>query len=195
LTEENASWGYRRIHGELAALGITVAPPTVWETLKDTGIDPVPQPDRQTRTTFLRSQAHAIPAADFIETRTLTGARLYVFAAIEHTTRRVHILGATAHPTATWTTQRTGFTARSTPRRLCARSPSRSPNRTDSTTSTSDDVIDSVGSSTSTDMLLNLHGRRFRHAHVWAGVLTGLQVRTDAATLSGEVVGPPTLGH
>ena len=30
LARENESWGYRRVHGELAALGITVAPSTVW---------------------------------------------------------------------------------------------------------------------------------------------------------------------
>jgi transposase InsO family protein len=105
LGKENASWGYRRIHGELAALGITVAPSTVWEILNDAGIDPVPGRDRQTWSAFLHGQAHAILAADFFETRTLTGARLYVFAAIEHATRRVRILGATAHPTAAWTTQ------------------------------------------------------------------------------------------
>src|ERR1700716_2867179 len=29
LVRENPSWGYRRIHGELAALGITLAPSTV----------------------------------------------------------------------------------------------------------------------------------------------------------------------
>ena len=105
LAEENSSWGYRRIHGELAALGIKVAPSTVWEILKDAGIDPVPGRDRQTWPAFLRSQAHAILAADFFETRTLTGARLYVFAVIEHATRRVRVLGVTAHPTAIWTTQ------------------------------------------------------------------------------------------
>ncbi|WLQ38600.1 integrase [Streptomyces laculatispora] len=105
LAGENPNWGYRRIHGELAALGITIVPSTVWKILKAHGIEPAPQRDQQTWADFLRGQAHAILAADFYETRTLTGARLYVFAVIEHATRRVHILSATAHPTADWTTQ------------------------------------------------------------------------------------------
>jgi hypothetical protein len=43
LARENSSWGYRRIHGELLVLGVKVAPSTVWEILKDAGIDPVPE--------------------------------------------------------------------------------------------------------------------------------------------------------
>jgi putative transposase len=105
LARENSGWGYRRIHGELLVLGIKVAASTVWQILKDAGIDPAPERTSQTWATFLRSQANAILAADFIETFTLTGTRMYVLAVIEHATRRVRILGATAHPTAAWVTQ------------------------------------------------------------------------------------------
>ena len=105
LARENASWGYRRIHGELATLGIKVAASTVWEILREHGIPPAPERQTTTWADFLRSQADALLACDLFETRTLTGARLYVFALIEHSTRRIRILGATAHPTAEWIVQ------------------------------------------------------------------------------------------
>ena len=105
LARENSSWGYRRIHGELAALGIKVAASTVWEILREHGIPPAPERQGTTWADFLRGQADALLACDLFETRTLTGARLYVFAVIEHSTRRIRILGATAHPTADWITQ------------------------------------------------------------------------------------------
>jgi hypothetical protein len=41
-------------------------------------------------------------ACDFLETVTLTGARMYVLAVIEHHNRRIRVLGATVHPTAGW---------------------------------------------------------------------------------------------
>ncbi len=105
LARENNSWGYRRIHGELLVLGVKVAASTVWEILHDAGIDPAPERNSTTWATFLRSQAHALLAADFFETATLTGTRMYVLAVIDHATRRVRILGATAHPTEAWVTQ------------------------------------------------------------------------------------------
>ncbi|RAG86173.1 integrase [Streptacidiphilus pinicola] len=105
LARENPSWGYRRIHGELAVLGIWVAPSTVWELLKAEGIDPAPQRSSVTWADFLRSQAEAILAMDFIETVTLTGERQYVLAVIHHASRRIRIVGTTAHPTHAWVTQ------------------------------------------------------------------------------------------
>ncbi|MEV5008320.1 hypothetical protein AB0K74_33165 [Streptomyces sp. NPDC056159] len=94
-----------RIHGELAALGIKVAASTVWEILKEHGIRPAPERHSTTWANFLRDQAEALLACDLFEVRTLTGARLYVFVVIEHSTRRIRILGATAHPTADWIVQ------------------------------------------------------------------------------------------
>jgi putative transposase len=41
LARVNPTWGYRRIHGELVRLGITIAASTVWAILKTAGIDPV----------------------------------------------------------------------------------------------------------------------------------------------------------
>ncbi|WP_405587866.1 integrase core domain-containing protein [Streptomyces sp. NBC_01190] len=105
LARENPNWGYRRIHGELLVLGIKVAASTVWEILKEAGIDPAPERASSTWADFLHSQADALLACDFLETVTLSGARLHVFAVIEHASRRIRILGATAHPTAPWVTQ------------------------------------------------------------------------------------------
>jgi transposase len=98
LARENESWGYRRIHGELAGLGITVAPSTVWQILKDAGISPAPRRDGPGWAEFLRSQAQGILALDFFTADLLNGTTVYVLAVIEHGTRRIRILGATGHP-------------------------------------------------------------------------------------------------
>jgi transposase len=105
LATENPSWGYRRLHGELALLGISIAASTVWEILKTEGVDPAPDRTTLTWATFLRFQAEALLAMDFIETVTLTGARQYILASIHHSSRRVRVLGTTAHPTHAWVTQ------------------------------------------------------------------------------------------
>ncbi|WP_328418398.1 integrase core domain-containing protein [Micromonospora sp. NBC_00389] len=105
LVRENPAWGYRRLHGELLVLGVKVAASTVWEILNEAGIDPAPERASNTWADFLRSQADALLACDFLETVTLTGARMYVLAVIEHASRRIHILGATPHPTTAWVVQ------------------------------------------------------------------------------------------
>jgi putative transposase len=105
LARENESWGYRRIHGELAGLGIAVAASTVWQILKSAGIDPAPRRDGPGWADFLRSQAQGILALDFFTADLLNGAKIYVLAAIEHGSRHVRVLGATGHPVQAWVVQ------------------------------------------------------------------------------------------
>jgi hypothetical protein len=97
--------GYRRIHGELAGLGIAVAPSTVWQILKDAGISPAPRRDGLGRAEFLRSQARAMLALDFFTAGLLNGTKGCVLAVIEHDTRRIRVLGATQNPVWSWVVQ------------------------------------------------------------------------------------------
>ena len=43
LATENPTWGYRRIHGELAGLGYQIGPSTIWKLLNQADIDPSPR--------------------------------------------------------------------------------------------------------------------------------------------------------
>jgi transposase InsO family protein len=105
LARENPTWGYRRVHGELARLGITIAASTVWTILKAAEIDPAPGRSSESWTTFLRSQAAGIVACDFFTVESVALRRYYVLFFIELGTRRVHLAGITTNPTGTWTTQ------------------------------------------------------------------------------------------
>ena len=105
MARDNPGWGYRRIHGELAGLGYKLAPSTVWQVLKDAGIDPAPRRSGQTWRAFLEAQAKTILATDFFHADTVFLRRLYVLFFIEHGTRRVHLAGITACPTGEWVAQ------------------------------------------------------------------------------------------
>ena len=103
LAKENPTWGHRRIHGELVGLGHKIASSTVWQILKDSGIDPAPNRSEVTWTEFLRSQAAV--ACDFFTVDTALLRRYYVLFFIHVETREVFFAGVTQHPTGAWTTQ------------------------------------------------------------------------------------------
>ena len=103
LAAENPTWGYRRIHGELRGLGHRLAASTVWQILKNAGIDPAPTRCKVTWSQFLRSQAAV--ACDFATIDTVTLRRFYLLFFIDIGTRTVYFAGITDHPTGVWATQ------------------------------------------------------------------------------------------
>jgi hypothetical protein len=79
----NPTWGYRRIHGDLAAMGVTLAPFSIWAILRRNGIEPSPRRSGPTWAEFCRAQTKGLLACDFFSVDTVLLRRLYVLFFIE----------------------------------------------------------------------------------------------------------------
>ncbi len=120
LGRENRRWRCVRIQGELRRVGIRVSSRSIRRVLRQRGLGPVPR-SGPTWSEFLRSQAHCGLATDFFTVDTVRLKLLYMLFVIELSTREVHILGVTDHPTAAFVTRdgcprrRRGVSAKSRP--------------------------------------------------------------------------------
>ncbi len=104
LANENPSWGYTRIRGNLAILGHKIGRSTIARILAEHGIDPAPQRPMQW-STFLRAHWGVVCAADFFTVEVLTPlglSRRHVLFVIDLETRAVEIAGIVAEPGEQW---------------------------------------------------------------------------------------------
>jgi putative transposase len=110
MAEENPAWGYRRIQGALANVGLYIDTITVRNILRRHHLEPAPQRRKAGMSwdQFLKLHWEVLAATDFFTVEVATWRGLvtyYVLFVMELSTRRVHIAGITSHPTDLFMTQ------------------------------------------------------------------------------------------
>jgi transposase InsO family protein len=109
MAKENRNWGYTRIQGALENLGHEVGRSTIAKVLKEAGLDPAPERQKQTTwKEFLRSHFAVLAAADSfsVEVWTALGlVRYHVLFVIRLATREVQIAGIIPEPHGGWMKQ------------------------------------------------------------------------------------------
>jgi putative transposase len=105
LARENPRWGYQRIVGELAGLGVRVSATSVAKILRLAGVPPAAARVQLSWREFIRAHADSIIACDFFTVETIWLGRLYVLFFLELGTRRVHLAGCTPNPDGRWAVQ------------------------------------------------------------------------------------------
>jgi putative transposase len=97
LPDPKPTWGYHRIHDELASFGYQIgASAPVALACRAFSAENFPD---------FRIRPHAIVACDLFNLDTITLRWPYLFFVIEHASRRVHIFSVTGHSTGAWLTQ------------------------------------------------------------------------------------------
>ena len=107
LDAENPRWGLWRVHGELRRPGhqVTAATSAVSGAPPDPARHPAATRRAGSGPPSTRAEAGGLLTTDFFSVDTIGLQRLYALFVPEVRTRTVHVLGVTAHPTATWATQ------------------------------------------------------------------------------------------
>jgi putative transposase len=106
LALENSTGGYRRIHGELAALDYRLAPSTVWSILKRAGLDRALAATAELGTIPARSSTRRSGHGLLMRRHAAGAPALCSVRVVEHATRCVYLLGITTNPTGAWSPNR-----------------------------------------------------------------------------------------
>jgi len=101
MWSSNPTWGSKRIHAELAKLGIEVSDSTVRKYRPKHRASTMAQSWK----TFLHNHAKELIAVDFFAVPTATFRVLYVFLVLAHERRKVLHFNITDSPSASWTAQ------------------------------------------------------------------------------------------